>query len=162
MRKITQHVLLAWALLLLGLMCVTIIGPAPAQAVAWKAKYERISAEAGETLSPGDVVCIASNGTAWKADADNSALRPAIGMVGDKGGAAGTTVEIVTRGIVRVAENATEAAKNTPGSRWWLQTVAGTANATNPIATTGNATQPIGLILPGGYDLLLSPMLPIQ
>jgi len=53
---------------------------------------------AGETLTTGQVVCIKdADGYAYKADANDSVLMPACGVVG-KGAASGSYVEIITRG----------------------------------------------------------------
>ncbi|MBN1495935.1 MAG: hypothetical protein JXA07_04145, partial [Spirochaetes bacterium] len=53
---------------------------------------------AGEDLATGEVVCIKdSDGYAYKADANDSDLFPAIGVVG-KGASSGSYVEIITRG----------------------------------------------------------------
>jgi hypothetical protein len=55
---------------------------------------------AGEVLATGDAVCIKdADGLIYKADANDAALRPAIGMVGKGAPAIGDSVEIVTRGI---------------------------------------------------------------
>jgi len=74
---------------------------APAQAASyWKQTFLRVSATAGETLAVGNVVTIKdADGYAYKADADDSALRPAVGVIG-KGGASGATVEIIVSGIL--------------------------------------------------------------
>lgn len=58
----------------------------------------RFSATAGETLATGQIACIkAADGKAYKAKADDAALRPAVGVI-RKGGASGVVVEIVTQG----------------------------------------------------------------
>jgi len=62
--------------------------------------YARFSATAGETLTTGQVVMLKdSDGYAYKADANDAALRPACGIVG-KGGASGAKVEIVVMGVL--------------------------------------------------------------
>lgn len=72
----------------------------PAQAYTVKQIWSRISVTAGETLVTGNVVTIKdADGYAYKADADDATLRPAIGVVG-KGGISGQTVEIITSGVV--------------------------------------------------------------
>lgn len=71
-----------------------------AQAYTVTRQWARISATAGETLTEGQMVAIkAADGYAWKADADVSTARPAIGVIG-KGGTVGTKVEIITSGIL--------------------------------------------------------------
>jgi len=86
-----------------ALMLVLAIMFAVPQAMAaeyWKQKYARFSGVAGETLATGDVVSIqASTGNVFKADANDSDKRPAVGIIG-KGGAITTTVEIVVTGVL--------------------------------------------------------------
>lgn len=134
MRKLKQ--IMGLSLILVMLLALTSLADA---AAGWRAKYERISAVAGETLATGNVVCISgSDGYAYKADADDSTLRPAIGIVG-KGGSSGATVEIVTRGIL------TGQTAASPGARLFLDaTTAGTIAASAPT----NA-QPVGWVMPG-------------
>lgn len=64
--------------------------------------WVRIKATAGEALSTGQIVCIKdSDGYAYKADANDSNLRPAIGVVGSKtASASGATVEIIIEGVL--------------------------------------------------------------
>lgn len=105
---------------------------------SWKQVYTRFPATAGETLATGNVVCISgSDGKAYKADANDSALRPAVGIVG-KGGATGATVEIVVSGVL-AGQTAV-----TPGLRVFLSETAGTLTTTGPT----NA-QPVGFVMPG-------------
>ncbi|MCX5824427.1 MAG: hypothetical protein NTY86_13210 [Deltaproteobacteria bacterium] len=60
----------------------------------------RFQAVAAETLATGNVVMLKdSDGLAYKADANDAALRPAIGIIG-KGGATGATVEIIVIGTL--------------------------------------------------------------
>ena len=76
-----------------------VAAPQALAAEYWLKIYERFSATAGETLAVGDAVCIkASDSKAYKADANDANLRPAIGVIG-KGGASAATVEIVVRGV---------------------------------------------------------------
>ena len=66
-----------------------------------KSQWVRFTATAGETLTTGQVVCLKdADGYAYKADANDAALRPAIGVVG-LGAASGAKVEIITIGILR-------------------------------------------------------------
>ena len=69
----------------------------------------RFSAVAAETLTTGQVVMLKTDGLAYKADANDAALRPAIGIVG-KGGATSSTVEIITIGILSGWTTLTEGA----------------------------------------------------
>ncbi|MBU4449620.1 MAG: hypothetical protein KKD99_13620 [Proteobacteria bacterium] len=69
----------------------------------------RFSAVAAETLATGNVVMLKTDGLAYKADANDAALRPAIGIIG-KGGATGATVEIITLGILSGWTGLTEGA----------------------------------------------------
>ncbi len=90
--------------------------------------YSRISAVAGETLATGNVVCIKSaDGYAYKADADDSTARPAVGIIG-KGGASGATVEIITEGILGGWSSLT---KGAPG---YLSATAGAVTQTKVAA----------------------------
>lgn len=75
-----------------------------------KQAWTRFSATAGETLATGDVVMLKdADGKAYEADANDAALRPAIGIIG-KGGASGATVEIITSGILTGWTSLTEGA----------------------------------------------------
>jgi hypothetical protein len=103
----------------------------------WKQKESRFSATAGETLVTGDTVCIkSSDGEAYKADANDSDLRPAVGVIG-KGGASDATVEIVQKGILAGQTSAS------PGARLFLSETAGAMTTTGPT----NA-QILGWVLP--------------
>lgn len=133
MRKnIGQRFVLSMLAILLAVMLAV-----PAFAADWKQTYERFAAMAGETLVTGDVVCIAAaDGKAYKADADNSSRRPAVGIVG-KGGATSATIEVVTRGIV------TGQTPASPGARVFLSTTAGGKTVTAP-----NNAQVLGWVIP--------------
>lgn len=86
-------------LLIVLFLSVMFAMPATA-AVFWSQKYVRFSATAGETLATGDVVTIKdADGYAYLADANDAALRPAVGVIG-KGGASGASVEIVVFGVL--------------------------------------------------------------
>jgi len=64
-----------------------------------KRGFDRFSATAGEALSEGDIVALKdADGEAYKADANDTTLRPAVGIVG-KGGSADDKVEIWIRAI---------------------------------------------------------------
>ncbi len=120
------------------LLFVAMMPQAGQAAEYWKKKYERFSAVAGTTLAAGDVVYIkGSDGKAYKADADDSAARPAVGII-DKGGSSDATVEIVSRGILAGQTAAS------PGARLFLFTTAGALTTTAPT----NA-QTLGFVLPG-------------
>ncbi len=125
---------------MVAILLVAILGTIVliAHAEDWQQKYVRFSAIAGETLVTGDVVCIAAaDGYAYKADANDSSLRPAVGIIA-KGGTTGHTVEIVTIGVL------TGQTAASPGVRVFLSTTAGALMATAPT----NA-QPMGWVLPG-------------
>jgi len=81
----------------------------PAQAASYfSQKFVRFSATAGETLAVGNVITIKdTGGLAWKADADDAALRPAVGVI-SKGGTVGQTVEVVVFGILEGQSTLTE------------------------------------------------------
>ena len=111
----------------------------------WKQKFTRFSAIAGETLAIGDVVCIAAaDSQAYKADANDASLRPAVGVIG-KGGAVNTTVEIITSGIL-AGQTA-----NSPGYRLYLSETAGAMTTTEP-----TNPQILGWVLPGTVDTATS------
>ena len=62
--------------------------------------FARFSATAGETLVTGNVVMLKdADGYAYKADANDAALRPAVGIVG-KGAATGAKAEIIVMGVL--------------------------------------------------------------
>jgi hypothetical protein len=111
----------------------------PAMAAgSWKQVITRFSATAGETLTTGQPVCSAgSDSKAYKADANDSALRPAVGVIG-KGGTSGKTVEIV---VVGTLSGQTAAS---PGARVFLSETAGAITASAPT----NA-QALGWVMPG-------------
>jgi len=128
-------------LVIMAIAAVTFLALVPqAQATEyWKQKFERFSATAGATLSVGDVAYIkSSDSKAYKADADNSSARPAVGVIG-KGGSAGDTVEIVVRGILAGQTAAS------PGTRLFLSDTAGAIS----VGTSPSAGQNLGWVLPG-------------
>jgi hypothetical protein len=98
---------------------------APAHAAAYIAQSSaRVSGVAGETLAEGDAAAIkAADGLVYKADADDSTLRPALGFIG-KGGASGVDVEVVTRGTVAGLSSLTK------GAVYYLSATAGATTAT--------------------------------
>jgi len=115
----------------------------------WRQKFARFSATAGESLSIGDVVYIkSSDGEAYKADADDSSKRPAVGIIG-KGGSADDTVEIVTHGILAGQS------KTTPGLRLFLSTTAGAIIITGTAPTN---EQCLGFVMPNPDDVDSSPI----
>lgn len=99
MKKMLTKWRAGWALMLF--VAVLFMGfTAPAQAYDKVLTWDRISATAGENLTLGQLVCLKdADGEAYKADADDAALRPAIGVVGMTT-SDGDTVEIVVRGIL--------------------------------------------------------------
>jgi len=116
---------------------LAVMASVPAFAAGWQAKYERFSGTAGATLGVGDVVCISgADGKVYKADADDAAKRPAVGVIG-KGGAAGAKVEIITRGIISGMTAATS------GNRIFLSATAG-----KTVDTAPTNAQLLGFVLP--------------
>lgn len=104
----------------------------------FKKAYVRFAVTAGETLAVGDVACIkTSDGYAYKADANDSALRPAVGVV-KKGASSGSKAEIVIMGVL--AGQSTASA----GARVFLSETAGALTTTAPT----NA-QPVGFVMEG-------------
>ena len=128
-RVIISTVLVAFVLAL--------VMPAAQAAEYWKQKHVRFSATAGETLAVGDPVAIkASDSKAYKADANDSTLRPTVGVIG-KGGSSGDTVEIVKTGVLGGQDEAS------PGARLFLSASPGKITSTAP----GNP-QVVGWVLP--------------
>jgi hypothetical protein len=130
---------------LVALLLVAVLAaPAPA-AVNWVQKNLRFSGTAGETLVTGDVVAILpSTGAIWKADADSATLRPAVGVIG-KGGATGTTVEVVVSGRISGMTAAS------PGARIFLDTTAG-----GIVTTAPTNAQALGWVMPGAANAATS------
>ncbi len=124
---------------ILAMILALVAVSASAEAASWKSKYQRFSAVCGEAIAVGEVVCIkATDGKAYKADADDSSLRPAVGVAGRACSTAGT-VEIVVEGVVAGMTAAS------PGGRLFLSaTPSGALTTTQPT----NA-QPMGWVLPG-------------
>lgn len=115
--------------LIVGLICLFVAAFVASQVWAaehWKQKYTRFSGVAGETLATGDVACIqASSGNVYKADANDSDKRPAVGIIG-KGGASTATVEIVVMGVL-AGQTAVS-----PGAKLHLSETAAAITATAP------------------------------
>lgn len=88
--------------------------------------FERIGLDAGETISIGEIVCVKdADGEAYKADADDSALRPPVGIAGTAG-TDGNAMEIVTRGVLSGWTGLSE------GGYVYLSTTAGEATQSAP------------------------------
>jgi hypothetical protein len=112
-------------IVVLMVLCVLAIGPVQA-ADFWKQKGFRISGTAGEDLSKGDVVCIKdADGEVYQADADDSDLRPAVGVIGHAADEDGT-VEIVVQGILAGQSGLAE------GDNVYLSDTAGSLTQTAP------------------------------
>jgi len=128
-------------LLTVAVMAIALVAllTAPAFAAAsWKQINTRFTAVAGETLATGNVVSIsASDGYAYKADANDSSLRPAVGVIG-KGGATGAKVEVVINGIIAGMT------VQSPGVRLYLSETAGAITSTAP-----TNPQVLGWSMPG-------------
>jgi hypothetical protein len=90
-----------------------------------KQVISRFSAVAAETLITGNVVMLKTDGLAYKADADDAALRPAVGVIG-KGGTTGQTVEIITIGVLSGWSSLTE------GGTGYLSETAAAVTQTEP------------------------------
>lgn len=97
MKTFSRHILLA----LILCMALSLFALPSAEATYYvKQVFERTSATCGQALSTGDAVALYStDGYAYKADADNSSARPALGVAG-KSCASGGKVEIITSGIL--------------------------------------------------------------
>jgi hypothetical protein len=105
MKKYLGSKFMAVLVILALLLTVTM----DASAYTVKQALMRFSAVAAETLVTGNVVMLKTDGLAYKADANDAALRPAIGIVG-KGGAAAATVEIIVIGRLSGWSTLTEGA----------------------------------------------------
>lgn len=105
MRKYLHSAILAVIMLLVAAFMST----NAFAAYSVKQVYARFSAVAAETLATGHVAMLKTDGLAYKADANDAALRPAIGIIG-KGGATGATVEIITIGVLSGWSSLTEGA----------------------------------------------------
>ena len=125
----------------ISVVIALLLVPAAQAAEYWKQKHVRFSATAGETLAVGDVACIKTDGKAYKADANDSNLRPAVGVIG-KGGSTAATVEIVVIGVL------TGQTAASPGARLFLSETAGAITSTAPTNAQG-----VGWILPGTSTL---------
>lgn len=116
--------------------------------------YAKFSGTAGETLAVGDVVCVkGADGKVYKADADASALRPAVGVV-LIGGSSGDTVQVCIRGVLAGQTAAS------PGSRIFLS-----ATPSGTITTTGPTNaQTIGWVMSDGdassTNYYINPVMP--
>ena len=142
MRKYIDYKFLTTLMLLIGLMFMAMEASA---ASSWQSKSLRFSAIAGETLATGNSVCISgADGKAYKADANDASLRPAVGVIG-KGGASGATVEIIVSGILAGQTSAS------PGARVFLSETAGANTVTAPT----NA-QAVGWVMPGAASAATS------
>jgi len=98
MNKLFQKIIVAIFMLALVL---AFMAPQAQAAYHVKKVFSRISVNAGETVVTGQVVAIKdSDGEAYKADANVSYLRPAVGIVGSKTGGDGEAIEIITSGIL--------------------------------------------------------------
>lgn len=98
MKRLFFNNLRIHVLLLVLLAALTVYCPS-AIAVTVQQQWVRFSAVAGETLTTGDIVSIKdADGYAYKADANDAALRPAVGIVG-QGAASGSKAEIIVIGL---------------------------------------------------------------
>ena len=102
-------------------------------AVALQRVESRFGCVAGAALTEGDILMMKSDGKCYKADADDSALRPAIGVAGFTAASA-ANVSVVTRGQVGGLSSLTK------GSLVYLSTTAGGTTQTMPTAYS----QPVG------------------
>lgn len=138
MKRMKGKIGMVLAIAIVTMLAIGTLAPQAQAAEFWKQKFTRFSATAGETLVTGDVVCIYSaDSRAYKADADDISKRIAVGII-DKGGTAGTSVEVVISGIL-AGQSAASA-----GSRLYLSTTAGA------LTTTANEWgQLLGVVMEG-------------
>lgn len=122
--------------LALMVLALGVVNISPAMAYTVTNQWVRFSLVAGEALTQGDLVAIkAADGKAYKADADDATLRPAVGIIGS-GGASGVQVEAVVTGRVSGFTGLT------PGALAYLS---GTAGAVTQAAPAW--AQPAGVAL---------------
>ncbi len=124
------------AAVLAVLVVMPLLAPQDASAYTLKKIWSRFSATAGETLATGQAVSISdTDGYAYKADANDAGLVPAVGIVG-KGGASGAKVEIVTHGIFSGWSTLSE------GTYGYLSETAGAVTQSSP-----SYSQPLGVAI---------------
>lgn len=115
------------------ILLVALLFALPAFAFHAKQTFVRIGATCGEALTTGSVVAIKdADGKAYKADADDATLRPAVGIVG-LGCASGGSAEIITYGRITGWTSLSE------GTYGYLSETAGLATQVAPAWA-----QPIG------------------
>ncbi|MHC1726503.1 MAG: hypothetical protein AB9866_10915 [Syntrophobacteraceae bacterium] len=88
------------AVMVLVVAMLTVFAVAPAMAAVYvKNSWVRFSGTAAETLAVGDIVCIKdADGLVYKADANDAALRPAVGIV-SKGASTSGVVGVTVIGV---------------------------------------------------------------
>jgi len=103
------------------------VGISAADAAYYPKKvWARISATTGQAITAGQMVAIAdADGYAYKADADVSTLRPAVGIAGASA-ASGAKVEIIVSGVISGWSSLTE------GSPGYLSETAGAVTQSTP------------------------------
>jgi hypothetical protein len=98
MHKIREIKAALLPFLLVTLLVLVVSSPGWA-AYSVKQSWARFSATTGEAITAGHVVMLKDDGLAYKADANDAALRPAVGVAG-KSAASGAKVEIIVFGIM--------------------------------------------------------------
>jgi hypothetical protein len=106
---------------------------APAQAVFVQRALDGFGCVTGEAVTEAQVIMMKSDGLCYKADADDAALRPALGVAGGKT-ASGGNLRVITKGQVGGGSSLTK------GAAVYLSTTAGGTTQTQPTAFS----QPIG------------------
>jgi len=121
---------------LLALALAGLLPPAAFGAASLQRVESRFSCVAGAALTEGDILMMKSDGKCYKADADDSTLRPVIGVAGFTAANA-ANVSVVTRGQVGGLSSLTK------GSLVYLSTTAGGTTQTMPTAYS----QPVGMAI---------------
>ena len=93
----------------------------------YKSDTPNLSLTAGEAITAGDLLCIASDGKAYLADADDATRRPAVGF-------AEVDVAITLEAEVKGQGKMCEASGLTMGAPIYLSTTAGAVTQTPPAA----------------------------
>jgi len=109
------------------LLSVALALPQAALAASLQQVISRFGCVAGEALTEGQPLTMKSDGKCYKADADDSALRPAIGVAGFTAASA-ANVSVVTRGQVGGLSSLTK------GGAVYVSTTAGGTTQTQPTA----------------------------
>jgi hypothetical protein len=112
---------------LMAVMLFVLIVPQTMAAYSVKQVFVRVSGTAGETVTTGQVVAIKdADGEWYKADANDSDVRPGVGIVGSKTGGDGESIEVILEGVLTGWSSLTE------GQPGYLSETAGAVTQSAP------------------------------